>query len=501
MSDNEEKKEKVVTKYDLKMERRRAEKEKEERNKKITMTVAGICVAAVVVWILSIPVSAYMASNGTFIKINDEKITKTEFEYNYNNEVNEYLNMYGAYASYFGLDVNSDFADQEYSDGLTWKDYFEEQTVDRMKTHKGIKAEAEASGFTFDTAEKVSDFKDSVKKAAKTASTSVGKYLKQRYGQYASMGNITKYVAEDAFVTAYMEKISDDLKPTDEEIQTYYEENAEDYDVVDYYVSEFPADLADSDFTDEQVEAAMKEAGNLADEALDTIMENGELQTDVVKSDAESVYADWLFDGSRKEGDTVVISDDENHIYYAIGFVSRHLNDAPTANARIIVTTEKSGQEILDEWNAGDATEDGFVALWKKYSEVTSVTDGLYENISEDGLDSELTDWIFAEERQPGDTGAVTVESSGTNYVIYYIGEGYPSWKADISNTLLTDAVNEYEEQFTDTVTVQDEKGNLNYLKVQAAQDAEAAEDVSGDDTVSENDAAEGDAVSGNAAE
>ena len=190
MSDNEEKKEKVVTKYDLKMERRRAEREKEERNKKITKAVAAVCVVAIAVWILSIPVSAYMASNATFIKVNGEKISRTEFDYNYNNQVNEYLSMYGAYASYFGLDVNSDFADQEYSEGLTWKDYFEEQTVDSMKTHKGIKAEAEAAGFQFDTATKVQNFKDSAKKAAKDAGTSLGKYLKQRYGQYADRKSV-----------------------------------------------------------------------------------------------------------------------------------------------------------------------------------------------------------------------------------------------------------------------------------------------------------------------
>ena len=94
------------------------------------------------------------------------------------------------------------------------------------------------------------------------------------------------------------------------------------------------------------------------------------------------------------------------------------------------------------------------------------------------------------------------MESSGTNYVVYYVSEGYPSWKADISNTLLSDAVSDYEDQFADTVAVEDEKGNLNYLKVQAAQDAEEeTEDVSGDDMVSGGDVAEGDTVSGNAAE
>lgn len=480
MSDNE-KKEKVVTKYDLKMQRRQAEKEKELRNKKIGKAVAIVAAVAVVALIASFPIRTFIATHEAFITVNGEKVTRAEFDYNYNNNVNRYVNQYGAYLGYFGLDVNSDFATQSYSDDMSWKDYFEQMTVESIKTSKGLKAEAEAAGFTFDSSEEVQEFKDSVKDAAKEANTSTAKYIKQLYGQYASMGRVTEYVAENAMVSAYMDQVSEGLVASDEEIQTYYEENKDDYDSVDYYVETFPAEIPE-DATEEQIEAAMNAACSLADAAVDNVTENGELMLNVKNADAEYAISTWLFDENRKAGDTVVLPDEDNHIYYALGFEKRYLDEQPTANAHIIILGEDNGQSILDEWNAGAATEESFIELWSKNSADTSRKDGLYENLAADSLDTELADWLFAEGRQTGDTGYVVAES-GTSYVVYYVGEGEINWKADIADILLSEAQNEYTEQFVDSVVVEDAKGNLNYLKVLAEREAAEAEGESSEET------------------
>ena len=487
----EENKEKVVTKYDLKMQRRQAEKEKEARNKRITTCVSVIAVIALVCFIASFPVRAYLAANSEFISVGGEKVTRVEFDYNYNNTVNNFINQNSSFISYF-LDLNTDFDEQSYSDDMSWKDYFEQMTVDSMKTNKGLKAQAKAEGFTFDASERVADFKDSLKKAAKDADTSVSKYVKQRYGQYATVGNIAKCIEESALVSAYMDHVSEGLKASDEEISAYYEENASNFDSVDYYVETFNAVIPEN-ATDEQIQQAMDEASNWADAALDSVDVNGELREGVTYNEAESVLASWLFADGRTAGDTTALPDDNAHVYYAVRFVSRYLDEQPTANAHIIIT-EDDGQKILDEWKAGEATEQSFVALWKKYSsDTSSVTDGLYENLSESGLESELSEWLFAEDRQVGDTGYVSTES-GSNYVLYYTGQGEAAWKASISSTLLSDAQNEYVKQFADSVTVSDPKGNLKYLKIQAEEEAAA---VSGGD-VSDSDAADTD-VSGDA--
>jgi hypothetical protein len=479
MSDKEVKKEKVVTKYDLKMQRRQAEKEKEIKRRKISKAIGIVVAAALVVLVVSFPVRSYLATHSTFVTINGENITKVEFDYNYNNVVNNYVNQYGTYLSYFGLDVSQDLSTQAYSDDLSWKDYFEEMTVDSMKSSKALKAEADAAGFEYDATEDIESFKDTAKEAASSAGVSTNKYVKQVYGQYASVSRLKSFVAESARINAYYEQVSEGLAATDEEIQAYYEENSADYDSVDYYVSTFPADITSEEPTDEETAAAMEEASELAEAAVETLTQDGDVETNVKQDDAPYVISDWLFDDERQEGDTTVIEDSSNNQYYALSFIQRYLDETPTADVRVIMTQEMDGQDILDEWEAGEATEDSFAEICNKYSaDGGEVNDGgLMENITKDSVYSDVADWIFEDGRQAGDTSYVTTEE-GYTYVMYYVSQGDPEWKTDIAEILLEQAQSDYVDSISADVTVEDKKGHLNYLKVRAAEEASEAEEA-----------------------
>lgn len=493
MSDNEIKKDKVVTRYDRKMQRRQEEKEKEARRKKISQIIGAIVAVALVVLIASFPIRAYQAANGTFITMNGEKITRVEFDYNYHNVVNDYVNQYGSYLSYFGLDVNSDFSTQMHSEDLSWKDYFEQVTVDNMKKTKGLKLEADAAGFTFDATQEIADFKKAVKDAAKENNTSVKKYIKSLYGQYASVNAIADYVEESARVNAYYEQLSDSMEATDEEVQNYYNENTDSYDSVDYYVGEYVAEITAEEPTEEQITAAMEIAKEQADTEVAVLESRGEKQVNQRRSSVPSAIRDWLFDSARKANDTSVIEDTDNNTYYAVKFVDRYLDETPTADIRLITvnTDETTGQAVVDEWKEGEATEDSFAALYDTYNSDTGyqVDGGLMEGITTDNVPSEVADWALGSGRASGDVDFVETES-GTCYVMYYVGLNDPDWKLDVKSTLLSQAQTEYMNQIAEYVTVEDPKGNLNYLKVQ-----QAAENVS------DGDASTGDASTGDASE
>lgn len=497
MSDKEVKNEKVVTKYDRKVQRREEEKAKEAKQKKITAAVSIVAVIALVAFIASFPIRTFIAQNETFITINGEEITRVEFDYYYNNVVNDYVNQYGAYLSYFGLDASKDFSTQMYDDNLTWKDYFDEMTVENMKSTRAIKAEADAAGFQYDSASEVEEFEKSIKEAAKTAQVSTKKYVKQLYGQYASLNILTDFVAQSARNNAYYDQIAETKKATDEEIEAYYAENAVDYDSVDYYVMEFPAEITAEEPTEEEIEAAMNAACDLADAARESVDVNGELIEGETYSEVAYAISDWLFDEARQNGDTEVIEDADSNTYYAVEFVNRYLNEDATANIRLMTLGEGDGQAVLDEWTAGAATEESFAELCKKYSEDpnTSANGGLVEGATTDSLRAELADWVFAEERSVGDTTTITIEGVNT-YVLYYVGAGQPEWKVNIGNVLQSENMNEYLTAIAEQVVVEDSKGNLNYLKVKAQLEAEEAvsggdvsgSDVSGSDAVSEGD-------------
>ena len=101
---------------------------------------------------------------------------------------------------------------------------------------------------------------------------------------------------------------------------------------------------------------------------------------------SSSVLGEWLYDDARQAGDSAVLEDSDSSNYYVVVFNGRSRNEYNTVNVRhILIQPEASelseddegyeddvaakdaeaaqkAQDILDEWKAGDATEDSFAA-------------------------------------------------------------------------------------------------------------------------------------------
>ena len=512
VKENKEQKEqteqKVMTKYDRKVQKRKEEKEKEKKEERISTTVGIVFLVALVCLVASFPIRTYLATHETYVVINGEEVNKVEFDYVYNTSKNNYITQYGSYLSYFGLDTSKDLSTQMYSDTLTWQDYFEQNAVESLKQNKALMAEAKAAGFTYDTTDEYNTFKETIKTSAAAAGVSDKEYVRSIYGSYATMGRIEEYVKNDMVMNAYYQKLQEDNAPSDDEIQSYYEENKATYDSVDYRLTTIEADLptepteladpveetaADTTGTtdgttaadstqdtayqpsDAEIAKAMEDARVLADDAEQTVAKDGEAHENEKKSSVNYMISDWLFDDARKAGDTTVITNDNSHCYYAVAFEKRYLDETPSADVRVIIPTEdKTGEEILEEWKSGAATEDSFAELCKKYTQDTSAVEngGLFEQVTKTGMTEELSNWIFDNSRQAGDTVAITV--SDTTYVLYYIGQDQPEWKINIKNTLVSDTMSQHVQDITADVTVEDPKGKLTYLKVQAEESAAA---------------------------
>lgn len=501
----EQTEQKVMTKYDRKVQKRKEEKEKEKKEERISTAIGIVVLVALVCLVASFPIRTYLATHETYVVVNGEAVNKVEFDYQYNLTKNNYITQYGSYLTYFGLDTSKDLSTQMYSDTLTWQDYFEQNAVESLKQNKALMAEAKAAGFTYDTTDEYNTFKETIKTSAASAGISEKEYVRSIYGSYATMGRIEEYVKNDMVMNAYYQKLQEDNAPSDDEIQSYYEENKATYDSVDYRLTTIEADLptepteladpveattapdADTDGTattdttqdtayqpsDAEIAKAMEDAKVLADDAEKTVAKDGEAHENEKKSSVNYLISDWLFDDARKAGDTTVITNDNSHCYYAVAFEKRYLDETPSADVRVIIPTEdKTGEEILEEWKSGAATEDSFAELCKKYTQDTSAVEngGLFEQVTKTGMTEELSNWIFDNSRQAGDTVAITV--SDTTYVLYYIGQDQPEWKINIKNTLVSDTMSQHMQDISADVTVEDPKGKLNYLKVQAEESA-----------------------------
>lgn len=519
---------KVTTKYDLKMQRKEQERKKAKRDDLVSR-ITGIAVVTVLACLVaSFPIRSYLTVNGTYIEVAGEKVTRVEFDYNYNLMKNGYIAQNGYYLSMFGIDLNGDLSTQMYSGTLSFQDYFEQMAVENIASNKALRDQMNAAGFDSDVSKDYAKYEETIKNAASAAGMTEKDYIRQTYGVYATASRLKGYVTETLKLGAYYEQVAQEKAPSEADIQAYYEEHADSYDSVDYRVLSInaelptePTDLADpvedaegTDGTDAsgtdangtdasgtdaayqpsdaEIEFAMKEAREKAEEALKNISQTGELQENVKGSALSTLLQEWLFDSGRKEGDSTVIENTSGHSYYVVEFVNRHLDQTPTADARIIIVNagaDTGAEEILAEWRSGAATEDSFADLADKYGATSE--GGLHEGLTAGGMEAALADWIFDSGRKSGDAVVIagdeevhtdedgsthTHESGETSYVVYYVGANDPEWHVDIESTLLTERMSAYMEEIGEGYDVTDAKGRLNYVKVQEAEAAASQE-------------------------
>ena len=93
------KEEKIVTRYDRRMQKRKEQEAKDLKEKKIARIVGIVVLAVIVCFIASFPIRNFIALNETYVEVDGEKVTKVEFDYYYNMSLSTYYNQYGTVPS------------------------------------------------------------------------------------------------------------------------------------------------------------------------------------------------------------------------------------------------------------------------------------------------------------------------------------------------------------------------------------------------------------------
>ena len=418
--------EKKMTKYDLKMQRRQEEERKAKKEKTIIKTgcilavVICVCIAA---WKFY---DNYQEKHGPYITVGSHEIQKAEFDYYYYSSLNSFASTYGSYLSYFGLDTSKPLDQQQYSDTMTWDDYFQQQAVNQLKNVYALTDEANEKGFEYDASSDYDDMVTSIQSYAQQQGVSADEYCKSVFGSDATLEGIKPYVEMSGLASAYYNDIEDSIEVTDDEINTYYDENKDNYDSVDYRVCKIEADMPEEEteaeteaqteaaaestsettaesasetaVTENQTEtmsaeeseaaakaeeeakaAAMAEAKAKADEMLSKIKDEASfekvydkyasdtsvdsLNTDKKKSSISPTdVANWLFDADRQAGDTTVIEDTSNNAYYVVYFKDRYLDHTKTVDVRQILISADTSSSDAAETDETETAEAGETA-------------------------------------------------------------------------------------------------------------------------------------------
>lgn len=425
------KQKKPVTRYDEKMERRKAQAKKEARDDKIlgltgivvALLIAGVIIAA----IASSFINKNKATKDTYVKVGQHEITKLEYNYYYNITVNNYLNMYSSILPYMGLDTTRNYADQAYSETMSWKDAFDQMTVSQIQQTKSAVDDAKANGFTPDLNQQYEEFRTSMAEAIKTTGMSEAQYYKASFGSFATKVNMEPYIKDQLMVEAYYDELMEKNKPSEEEITAQYESNKKDYDKLTYRSFAFTADLAE-DAAADQIEAAMKELKVQADKmtlrrtagedfkalSLEYAKDEDKATYENAETDASltekagylsvsTIYHDWLFDESRVAGEITVVEDESSRGYYVVEFVERAYDETTSSTISDTIANQKASEYMT--------------ALAESYEVVDVAGDLLYLTVDQNAVEAlpEEGDASEGAETEAAETTVAESSASGAD--------------------------------------------------------------------------------------
>ena len=475
---------------------RAAEQRAAERKSNILYATVAILfvIVAAGLWFYN---SGIIQRSQTAVTIDGEKYNAAETSYYYGQVYQNYANFYSA----MGMDPTG-LKSQPYGgeDGKTYDDFFKESAVDNMKyIHAAVKAAKEAN-ITLDSDDEavVKSNVDGMKSAAANSGYGYSAYLKAMYGATMTSSAFESCLRDQILASKYAEQYGEEnFVYSDEDIQAYYEEHKDDYDVIDgAYVTIDSAPEAKTDDEGNAVEAtevetaaarlaAMETANKiLADfeggQSLEQLAEAQELPYADTISGASTTYGEWFYSAVRKAGDTEIIEDDANSKIYVALFNGRERDASLDYSVRhILVTAENldlpegetateeqltaKAQEILDGW---DGTEEGFAKLAEEYSQDggSNTNGGLYEDVPQGRMVAPFQDWCYEEGRKAGDTGVVYY--SGSNYsgahAMYFVGYGDTQyWQYACENALRSAAQTEWQNELTNSVTAESNSGGM----------------------------------------
>lgn len=466
--------------------------EEQRKQAKRNNTLYGIIAALFVVALIVAGIwrSGVIAKNATAVTIEGEKYTAADVSFYYQSVYNNFYNNYYYFASYMGLDTSTSLKEQTLNEtaaswlgteaGQTWHDYFLDQALQQMSCVQNALASAEAEGYTFSPSLEM-EYEDSLvtlQAYADSYGMSVAEYLQTYISSDMTEKIYTKHLMRALKYEDYTNSYYQSLTYSDSEIKSVYDAAPANYDLVSYEIVGIPgvaesttdADGNTVEPTEEESAAALEAAEAAADDMYDAFLAGETLET-LAKADDSYVYSnttdmsysgdvvtEWLFDDSRKAGDSTVLV--SGTTYYVVVFHDRYMDESPSIDVRHILVQPESGtltaedegyeaeqaqlmadavasaEALLAQWKAGEATEESFAALALAESTDTGskYAGGLYREVAEGEMVEEFNDWCFDPSRKTGDTDVV--ETTYGAHVMYFVQDNLPGWKLSIVSEL-----------------------------------------------------------------
>ena len=400
--------------------------------------------------------------------------------YFFNDYYNNFLSYYGSYISYLGLDTSMSLKYQYTSEDQTetWFDYIMSGAKQNVSNLLAINKAAIADGFALTDAEKAA-----VKVRADEIDTDL-------YGKGVNKTDI--YNAKCIEALAYKYQIAKELElaPSEETINTYYENSANNYQFVDVltfslnYIDPENAEKSTATLTKEEAKEYIDKLAAATDaESFKTLAKEATLaaEPEIPEEDltnkidalategktySDDDFSKWAY-GEEAAVNATYTEDDETNSAFVVYMLTKtpYRSEVDTVNVRHILLlasgekelekAHKKAEEILADFKAGEATAEAFGLLALEYSEDTGscYSGGLYNNVAPGEMVQAFDAWCFDENRVPGDTGIVETEYGV--HIMYYVDDGLVDWQASVSVDILNEALTALSTEWNTAYTVE----------------------------------------------
>lgn len=451
-------------------EKRRQEERKDRRSTAVYSVVAAVVVAAALA--LMVWNSGLLQRNLTALDVNGTRYTTADVQYYYSS-------VYSEQAQQYLFNSAQSVKKQVYDEatGQSWYDHLLDLAVESLTNSTALAAQARSEGFslTEESQSQLDSFLTQLNTAWIGQTTSREALIRANYGPYMTYDRLVELMSQELLASDYAQAKLDAIDHPDADYDAYYQEHADELDTVTYtyflFRASLPATDADGntiertdDETAAQMEDAKAEQKALAEE-LKSRLEGGADPAALAEEYKEQMYSsslsnratgsslsyypygEWLLDRARRTGDTDLFERDytSSYNYYVIVYEGRALVREPAYDVRHILIqagdgtnptqaeydeAEAKAQSVLDEWKAGEATEDSFAALVSANTSDTASASsgGLYSNITaSSNYEQAFLDWTIDPARRPGDTGLVKTGYGW--HVMYFAASKDPVWK------------------------------------------------------------------------
>lgn len=509
MSASREKKQRQDGTGDLTPRQRRDLKEaKAAKRNKILYAATGV-VAVVLVAGLLLWDSGIFRGDPIAATVNGTNYTTSQLAYYYGNARQQQI-QYASIYQQFGMAGydSTKLASEQIQDettGKTFASFFEEEALATLKQTVLLSEQAAAEGYALSDEGKqsVKDQIRNIQTYAAQSGMSESSYLKSMFGKYMDKKTLEAELTRATLASEYSTHKTESFTYTDEELTSYYEENANTLDTYDYHyvrIDGAPAVKTDAEGTEVEATEAEKSAAmsqaKIKAEALSNDLKGGAAfntaAAKYVSDEEKSVFLDdpthnhqtndlgssltsppygqWLTstETPRKAGDIGVVEDVSGSCYYVVQLVNRWRAEDTYASVdarHILIRAEldegadaptdaqyEAAKAKIDalkaEWESGAKTAESFGDLAKANSEDTGSAEdgGLIKSITPGQTVPEFDAFLFTPQRQVGEVGVVKNAESGMQgyHLIYIDALGEIAWKGTALNALRSAAYTEW---------------------------------------------------------